>query len=194
MGERAIMLTAQPRVVLSTRIVAGPGGAFSVDIDDSAAVLREEECLLFALHYYARALFELMRHHRSVRELPNWIATIAQTAIDNDTDFFEIAGVDGTLVKTVHTPLTEVAVTMRVSGARHRDIVGDLSALRGSCLARSVLAVAQAVLPRLSPAMRATVPSALANMNASYELTHQYSDPTSQREVPAIAYLAANFV
>lgn len=188
------MLTAQPRVVLSTRVVAGAGGLFSVHIDDSAAALREEECFLFALHYYARALFELMCTHRSVRELPNWIAAVAQTTIDNDTDFFEIAGVEGTLVKSVHTPLAEISMTMRVSGARHREIVGDLAPLRGSCLARSVLAVAQAVLPKLSPAMRETVPSALANMNASYELTHHYADPSSQREVPAIAYLAASFV
>jgi hypothetical protein len=188
------MLPAQPRVVLATRIVCGDGGAFAVDIDDSAAALREEECLLFALHYYARVLFEMMSHHRSVRELPVWMDAIAQTTIDNDTNLFGTAGVEGALVRTVHAPTAEATLTMRVSGARHREIVGDLSPFRGAMLARSALAVAQAVLPRLSPAMRDTVPSALANMNASYELTHKYADPLSQREVPAIAYLAASFV
>ncbi len=188
------MLTAQPKVVLSTRIVAGTGGAFAVEIDDAAAVLREEECLLFALHYYARALFESMRQHRSVRELPAWMNAIAQAALDDDADLFGIAGVHGTLVPAVQTPVAEATVTMLVSGARQRELVGDLSPLRGSTLGRSVLAVAQAVLPRLSPAMRETVPSALANMNASYDLTHRYADPLSQREVPALAYLAASFV
>jgi hypothetical protein len=188
------MLTAQPRVVLATRIVSGAGGTFSVEIDDSAAALREEECFLFALHYYARVLFELMRDDRSVLDLPAWMDAIAQTAIDGDTDLFGIAGVEGALVRNVHTPAAETSLTMRVSGARHREIVGDFAPLQGAVLARSALAVAQAVLPRLSPAMRETVPSALANMNASYELTHRYSDPSSQREVPAIAYLAASFI
>jgi hypothetical protein len=31
-------------------------------------------------------------------------------------------------------------------------------------------------------------------MNASYEMTHRYADPEAEREVPAIAYLAASFV
>jgi hypothetical protein len=31
-------------------------------------------------------------------------------------------------------------------------------------------------------------------MNASYEMTHRYADPSSQHEVPELAYLAASFV
>jgi hypothetical protein len=188
------MLTAQPRVVLATHITSGARGSFAVEIDDSSATLREEECFLFALHYYARVLFELIRNHGSASELPYWMSGIAQTAIDHHTDLFMVAGVEGTLVRSVPTPVAAAALTMRVSGARHREVLGELDAFPGAALARSVLAVAQAVLPRLSPAMRERVPCALANMNASYELTHRYGDPESQREVPAIAYLAASFV
>ncbi|MFP5247047.1 MAG: hypothetical protein ACLGH0_10175 [Thermoanaerobaculia bacterium] len=83
---------------------------------------------------------------------------------------------------------------MRISGVRNREVTGDLSAFRGTTLARSVLAVCQATLPRLSDPMRATFPAALANMNASYEMTHRYADPDSQREVPELAYLAASFI
>lgn len=188
------MLEAEPRVVLSATIVAGPGGAFAVDIDDRSAVLREEECMRFVLHYYARVLFELVRAQRSVRSLPEWMAALAQTELDPDVDLFTVAGVEGSLVRHIATPIARVDVVLRLAGVRNREVTGDLSPLRGSLLARSVLAVCQAVLPRLSPPMRDAVPAALANMNASYELTHRYADPASQREVPELAYLAASFV
>jgi hypothetical protein len=188
------MLDLQPRVVLSATITAGPGGAFSVDINDSAAALREEECFRFVLLYYARVLFELMQSQRSVRSLPQWIAALSQTELDPDADLFTLADIEGSLVRHVRAPIAEVHVTMRISGVRNREVLGDLTPLRGTALARSVIAVCQAVLPRLSPAMRDAVPAALANMNASYEMTHRYSDPASQREVPELAYLAASFV
>jgi hypothetical protein len=187
------MPSPEPRVVLAARIAAGPGGAFSVDIDDSAAALREEECFRFALQYYARVLFELVRTERSVRSLPRWMSAIAQTALEDDADLFALAEVEGVFVRTVKLPIAEVHVVMRLAG-RNRTISGDLAPLRGSTLARSVLAVCQAVLPRLSPSMRDAIPVALANMNASYEMTHRYADPDSQHEVPELAYFAASFV
>lgn len=183
----------EPRIVLTARIAAGSAGAFSVEIDDVAAALREEECFRFTLQYYARVLFELVRTQRSVRHLPQWMSALAEKALDPDDDLFALAGIPGSLVRTVHDPVAEVEVAMRVAGLRNREITGDLSAMRGSMLARSTLAVCQAVLPRLSPGMRDAVPAALANMNASYELTHRYGDPASQHEVPEIAYLAAAF-
>ncbi|MFP5247048.1 MAG: hypothetical protein ACLGH0_10180, partial [Thermoanaerobaculia bacterium] len=85
----------EPRVVLAARIAAGPSGAFSVLIDDSLAALREEECFRFALQYYARVLFELVRTQRSVRNLPQWMAAISQTALEPDSDLFGVAGVEG---------------------------------------------------------------------------------------------------
>ncbi len=184
----------EPRVVLAARIVAGPAGVFSVAIDDGAAALPEEECFRFMLQYYARVLFELVRSERSVRGLPRWMADLAQSALDSDTDLFAVAGLEGSVVRAIAMPIAEVHVIMRIDGVRNRTVAGDLSPFRGSTMARSVLAVCQAVLPRLSPSMREAVPSALANMNASYEMTHRYADPASQHEVPDLAYLAASFV
>jgi hypothetical protein len=184
----------EPRIVLAARITAGPAGAFAVEIDDGAATLPEEESFRFMLQYYARVLFELVRSERSVRSLPRWMAVLAQTALDSDADLFALTELEGSLVRTVHAPIAEVHVIMRIEGLRNRRVAGDLAPFRGTTLARSVLAVCQAVLPRLSPSMRDAVPTALANMNASYEMTHRYADPASQHEVPDLAYLAASFV
>ena len=139
-------------------------------------------------------LFELVRSERSVRSLPRWMAELAQSALDADSDLFALAGLEGSVVRAISMPIAEAHLIMRIDGVRNRTVVGDLSPFRGSILARSVLAVCQAVLPRLSPSMRDAVPNALANMNASYEMTHRYADPASQHEVPDLAYLAASFV
>lgn len=186
-------MTIEPRVVLTARIAAGPAGAFSVEIDDVAAALREEECFRFTLQYYARVLFELARTEQSVHNLPVWMSALAEKALDPDDDLFALAGIPGSLVRTVHDPVAAVEVAMRVSGPRNREITGDLTPMRDTMLAPSTLAVCQAVLPRLSTGMRDAVPAALANMNASYQLTHRYADPASQHEVPELAYLAAAF-
>lgn len=187
-------MKAEPRVVLAARIAAGSDGVFAVEIDAAAAALPEEESFRFILQYYARVLFELVRSERSVRDLPRWMSELAQSALDSDADLFDLAGVSGSLVKSIRMPIAQVDVVMRLAGVRNRTVAGDLAPFRGSMLARSVLAVAQAVLPRLSPSMRDAVPAALANMNASYEMTHRYADPASQHEVPDLAYLAASFV
>ncbi|HYO78073.1 MAG TPA: hypothetical protein VE010_16560 [Thermoanaerobaculia bacterium] len=188
------MMTLEPRIVLAATIAAGPGGAFSVDIDDQPAMLREEECFRFALQYYARVLFDLVHQQRSVRDLPRLMHALSQSGFDDHTDLFALAGIPGSLTRRIASPIAEARVTMRIAGVRNREVLGDLTPLRGTTLARSVLAVTQAVLPRLSPPMRDAFPSALANMNASYEMTHRYADPASQHEVPALAYLAASFV
>ena len=142
-------------VLLQAQIQVGPAGVFSVDLDATPeTTLREEEAFRFALHYYARVLFEIVHTQRSVRHLPQWISAIADVALEADTDLFAVAGVEGALVKEVPAPLFEVALTMRATGVRNREVAGNLELLRGVTLARSVLAVCQAVLPRLSPAMR----------------------------------------
>ena len=185
----------EPRVVLAARIAAGPDGAFAVDIDDGAATLPEEECFRFLLQYYARVLFELVRSEGWVPGLPRWMAVLAQSELREDgVDLFALTGLEGSVVRSVRMPVAEVHVIMRIDGVRNRTVAGDLSPFRGTTMARSVLAVCQAVLPRLSPSMREAVPLALANMNASYEMTHRYADPASQHEVPDLAYLAASFV
>jgi hypothetical protein len=55
----------------------------------------------------------------------------------------------------------------------------------------SVLAILQAILPRVSSEMLVTLLTALANMNASYAITHRYNGPRSKTEVSAIACMAA---
>lgn len=184
-------MVSEARVVLDARVAAGVGGTFAVDIFDAATALPEEECLRFALQYYARALFELIHTQRSVRMLPSWMAAIAGHGPEGD--LFAAAGVDGKLVESIQRPLAEVTLEMCVTGVRGRVLRGDLSPFRGRTLPASVIAVCQATLPHLSPSMRGALPVALANMNASYQLAHRYADPASQHEVPETAYYAAAF-
>lgn len=181
-------------VLITATISTGPDGVFAVGLDSAGARLPEEETFRFALHYYGRVLYELARTQRSVRRLPEWTGRIASTFVDRESDFFAIAGVEGAIVTSLARPLATARVAMCMAGLRSREVTGDLSPLRGSTLARSVLAVFQAVLPQLSVDVCASIPAALANMNASYELTHHYADPESHREVPSTAYLAASFV
>ena len=188
------MTDLAPRTLITATIAAGIDGVFAVRLEDAGAPLPEEETFRFALHYYGRVLYELAQAQRSVRRLPEWTSRIASTAIDRDVDFFAVAEVKGALVTSLARPLAIARVSLCTSGLREREVTGDLSPLRGSTLARSVIAVLQSVVPRLSDAMCGAIPAALANMNASYELTHHYSDPDSHRQVPAVAYLAASFV
>jgi hypothetical protein len=189
----SIDFTPELRTLLTAGIAVGSSRAFAVELDTAGAPLPEEECFRFALHYYARVLRELSGRH-AVDRLPSWIARIAQTDLDRDADLFAIAGADGTLVRSLDDPAATFQVSMRTAGVRDREIAGELPAIAPPALARTVLAVCQAVLPHLSDGVRTAVPAALANMNASYEMTHRYGDPHSEREVPAIAYLAASFV
>lgn len=181
-------------ILITATISTGPDGVFAVGLDSAGAKLPEEETFRFALHYYGRVLYEMAHTQRSVRRLPEWTGRIAVTSVDRESDFFAIAGVEGAIVTSLARPLASVRVVMGMAGLRGREVTGDLSPLRGSTLARSVLAVFQAVLPQLSADVCASIPAALANMNASYEMTHRYSDPASQHEVPDLAYLAASFV
>ena len=194
MTAEPLLSDPEPRVVLFATITAGPAHAFAVDIDDHATPLREEECFRFALHYYARVLYELAQAGQSVRELREWTSRIAATDLDRDADLFAVTGACGSLARTLGTTHATADVVMQLAGVRDREVVGDLDALQGPTLARSVVAVFQSIIPRLSDAVRAAVPAAIANMNVSYELTHRHADPESQREVPTTAYLAASFV
>jgi hypothetical protein len=181
-------------ILITATISTGPGGVFAVGLDAAGAALPEEETFRFALHYYGRVLYEMAHTQRSVRRLPKWTSRIASTAVDRETDFFAVAGVQGAIVSSLARPVATARVALSAAGLRGREVTGDLTPLRGSALARSVLAIFQAVLPHLSNDMCASIPAALANMNASYELTHRYADPESHREVPSTAYLAASFV
>ena len=81
----------------------------------------------------------------------------------------------------------------RRADVRDFEVDGDFR-LRGRMLALSVIAVLDAILPRLSADALGSIFAALANMNVSCTLTHHYRDPHSYHEVPAIAYHAVAFV
>jgi hypothetical protein len=186
-------LRAEERELLSVRVTAN---------DDRAAVLfsprgiiGEDDYVRFALHYYARALFELVRVSRSARDLPALIDAIAGAGLVRETDVFGLAGMSGSLCRILDDPHASDADCVFFSTA-HREfhLRGDFSRLDSRSLMRSVIAVIQAVLDRLSPEMIDLLSAALANMNASYGVTHRYSDAHSLDQVPANAYHAAAFV
>src|SRR5687768_13707909 len=137
-------------ILIAATISTGPDGVFAVGLDSAGAALPEEETFRFALHYYGRVLYEMAHTQRSVRRLPEWTGRIAATSVDRETDFFAVAGVQGAIVTSLARPLATARVAMCTSGLRGREVTGDLSPLRGSTLARSVLAVFQAVVPQLS--------------------------------------------
>ena len=180
-------------ILIAARIAAGSSHTFAVDVAPAAA-LPAGEYFRFALHYYARVLYELARDSENLNGLPDAIGRIAQSVIDRDSDLFEIAEVSGWIVPRVIHRVGDIDVAMRVSGFRDREISGDLTAFDNATLALSVIAVFQSILADLDESSLSAFPSALANMNASYELSHPYSDPESQREVPSVAYLASSFI
>jgi len=192
-ADSILPLRAEERELLSVRVTAN---------DDRAAVLfsprgiiGEDDYVRFALHYYARALFELVRVSRSARDLPALIDAIADAGLVPETDVFGLAGMSGSLCRILDDPHAGDADCVFFSTA-HREfhLRGDFSRLDSRGLVRSVIAVIQAVLGRISPEMIDLLTAALANMNASYGVTHRYSDAHSLDQVPANAYHAAAFV
>ena len=170
--------------------------------DDRVAVIctqrgpmTETDWIRFALHFYARALFEIVRSARSVRELPALVDKVAKTTLYRDSDVFGAAGLHGSLCGTIDDAHAMEADCV-LSSTAHREfhLRGDFARLDARTLVRSVLGVIQAVLQHLSPEMIDTLTLALANMNASYGVTHRYSDAHSLDQVPSNAFHAASFV
>ncbi len=155
----------------------------------------EDDYVRFVLHYYARVLFELVRTARSARELPAIIDAVSSSPLHRDADVFNVAGVTGTLCRTIDEPHAAEAECI-LSSTAHREfhLRGDFSRLGTRALIRTVIAVIQATVQRLSPEMIDTLTLALANMNASYGVTHRYSDAHSLDQVPANASHAASFI
>ena len=192
-SEMLLPLRAEERELLSGRVFV---------IDDRAAVLftaraavGEDDYVRFALHYYARALFELVRTSRSARDLPALVDAITVTGLEHGADVFALAGLSGSLCRILDDPEASEADCVLFSTA-HREfhLRGDFSRLDSRTLVRSVIAVIQAVLERVSPEMVDLLTNALANMNASYGVTHRYSDAHSLDQVPSNAFHAAAFV
>lgn len=193
-AEHLPISTPPPRSLLHASIIASAERQYAVtfrSVEHHSA--SEAHLLRFALHYYARVLYELVRADRSVRDLPEIVDRIASDTIGWRGDLFALAGVTGRIAPAVQKPSGEVHATLRQVAVRDFEVDGTFG-LSGRVLAISVIAVLEAILPRLSPDALGALLAALANMNASYTLTHHYRDLTSCREVPAIAYLAASFV
>ena len=193
MIESLLPLRAEERELLSARVLMNED--HSAVIFTARGVVGEDDYVRFALHYYARALFELVRVSRSARDLPALIDTIAEAGIGRESDLFAMSGLSGTLLRIIDDPHAAEADCMLFSTA-HREfhLRGDFSRLDSRTLIRSVIAVIQAVVQRISAEMVDLLTIALANMNASYGVTHRYSDAHSLDQVPANAYHAAAFV
>lgn len=184
----------QARDLLRAVIAAGDRNRFSVALRPGAERGTNAVFVRFALHYYARALFELSPDPYQVKPLVKAVEALSQVAMEDDSDLFAIAGMRGRLVDQIDDPLAEARVALRSPSYRTFEVAGDIGSLRGEILAGSAIAVIQAILSHLSRETLATMAPALANMNASYTVTHRYGDPESQHEVPAIAFMAASFV
>lgn len=180
--------------LLRCRITAGDRDRYAVIFRPVSERVPNAVFIRFALHYYARVLFELSHDLSSVRSLSDAIDSIAQSSLAIDSDLFAIAGIRGSLVNDVRTVAGETRLALRSPTYRSFEVTGDLSGLRGSVLSNSVVAVVEALLPHLSQEAMNTLSPALANMNASYAVTHRHGDPKSLQEVPAIAFMAASFV
>ena len=184
----------KPRILLHGSIVANAERHYAVSLVPAENPPSLETNLLrFGLHYYARVLYELVRTSHSVRDLPAIIDRIASGTMGSRGDLFGVAGVNGRTTVAIQQPVGEVTVALRQVTMRDFEVDGTFG-LSGRALAISVVAVLDAVLPRLSADTVSALLAALANMNASYTLTHRYGDVNSCREVPAVAYLAAAFV
>ena len=193
MIDSLLPLRAEERELLSARVLLNDDHA--AVIFSPRGVVGEDDYVRFVLHYYARALFELVRVSRSARDLPALIDAIAEGGVSRESDLFAMSGLSGSLCRLIDHPQASEADCMLFSTA-HREfhLRGDFSRLDSRTLIRSVIAVIQAVLERVSPEMIDLLTMALANMNASYGVTHRYSDAHSLDQVPANAYHAAAFV
>jgi len=115
--------------------------------------------------------------------------------LDRDADLFALIGLDASLSRTIDD-VHALEAECVLSSTAHREfhLRGDFARLDAPSLVRSVIAVIQIAMQRLSPEMVDTLALALANMNASYGVTHRYSDAHSIDQVPANAFHAASFI
>src|SRR5687767_1766708 len=97
--ESLLPLRSEERELLSVRIVSAA---------DRCAVffttrgpVGDGDYVRFALHYYARALFELVRTARSPRDLPAVIDAISTAGLSPSSDLFGLAGMSGSLCRIV---------------------------------------------------------------------------------------------
>ena len=168
---------------------------FAVLVTPHDGSLSDVDHIRLALHYYARALFELVRTRRSARRLPALIDQIVVSQGGGADDVFAAAGVAGKLLHALDEPgITESNCVLYSLSGRDVHLWCDLSRLNTRQLVGSVLAVVQFVIEHVSPDMVDVLLTALANMNASYGVTYSHTNANGLDEVPANAFRAATFV
>ncbi|HUP59742.1 MAG TPA: hypothetical protein VNA69_04920 [Thermoanaerobaculia bacterium] len=196
---RALELYPQPDRILVARIDCEHERRYAVSISPagtpSSRVSPQPSDIYFrfALHYYARVLYDLASRRQSTAYLREIMTRIAEGTIARSSDLFEIAQVGATLTGETGYRVATATLSFRRHGLRSYAVDGDLTALPLTQLSMSVVAVCQALLANLSQSNIDALPLALANMNVSYDITHALTDPQSQYEVPAVAYHAIAF-
>lgn len=179
--------------LLQVSVVAGSGYRYAVTIEPPAGeALTEDRLIRFLTHYYARVLYTLAQG-RTVRNLPALVDGLLERAHRWTTNVFPVIGLHGRITELVEAPIGRVTLEFRRTGYRDFSLSGTID-LGGRPLAYSIFAVLQALSHHLSAEAMDRALAALANMNASYRMTHHYADPKSQSEVPAIAYAAVSFM
>ncbi|HEX8170595.1 MAG TPA: hypothetical protein VF824_08645 [Thermoanaerobaculia bacterium] len=182
-------MTDPSKVLLHASITAADRQHYSVAFSGDGC--SEDVYVRLALHYYARVLYELRHAGHSTAGLPTMIDRIASSD-SLKANIFSAAGVRAFIEPSVGNAVGEVKLELSRSGVRQFRLGGTVN-LTGRALVCSVLALLHALSSRLSPDTMWTLISGLANMNASYALSHHYADPESLHEVPELAYKAAAF-
>lgn len=145
----------------------------------------DADLVRFALHFYARVLYEMVHAHRSVRDLPAKVEALASKP-------YELASV--MRIHAAQTAGTDIEAVLLSPGYRRYELQTDLAHCSEAVLKRALLSVIEGALRAIPEDLRSVLTTALLNMNVSYGVTHKYADPKSIEEVPAIAWQAAAFV
>jgi len=173
--------------LLVASIAVDADNQFAVTIIPTSWGNAQHHYVRFALHYYARTLYQLARSEHARSDLPTLIDLLIRTTIDKGSDLFLMAGLDGTLVPKIGEPVGHAELVMTSASIHECELIGNTS-LEGWALSHSVIAVLQYLADRLSEESLASLTFGLENMNSSYSTVYRHADPTSQAEVPRIAY------
>jgi hypothetical protein len=179
--------------LLLASIAVDADNQFAVTLSPASPGAAQHQYIRFALHYYARVLYLLARGENARSDLPTLIDLLIRTSMEKGSDLFLMAGLDGTLVPSISNPVGHADVVLQSSGPHECELVGNIP-LKGWALSHSVIAVLQYLADRLSEGSLSTLTFALENMNSSYSTVYRHADPSSQFDVPRIAYRAVSRV
>lgn len=172
------------RELVRARIVVTDDVRYSVRFTCHGNRPADADLVRFALHFYARVLYEMVHAHRSVRDLPNKIEALVSKP-------YELRAAARIHVMEEGDALDAILIS---PGYRRFEFHCDLTGRSEPTLKRSLLSVLECVTQTVPEELRTLLNTALLNMNVSYGVTHRYADLRSIEEVPAIAYQAASFV